>query len=123
MQIKYIFIITLSTKKRVILLQGSQTIQLLYHNLGDSMELQIFERTPLSRNLAITLLPVMLSCCENLFNELGDYQGVSASSPSPLLSELYEPTNIGRISVMYSMAIVRPNEPYQERRFPADSFN
>ena len=54
-----------------------QSIQLLHHTiLMTQQALQIFEPTPLSHNLASTLMPMMLSCCEDLqhlFDKLDDY--------------------------------------------------
>ena len=59
-------------------LSMKRSIQLLHHTiLMTRRALQIFEPTPLGRNLASALVPVMLCCREDLqrlFDELDDYR-------------------------------------------------
>ena len=55
-----------------------RSLRLLHHTILMTRQvLQIFEPTPLGRSLASTLMPVMLSCREDLqrlFDELDDYR-------------------------------------------------
>lgn len=84
-----------------------RSLKLLYDTISTTrVALQVFERTPLGRNLAITIEPTVLDCCENLQKLLGkleDYRsGLSYTSVRSLwrniLWSAYEDDEIHAVS-------------------------